>query len=178
MNHIIVHKKGDKIKVIDKDKDYIGDITVEEYQRVRVGEKRGVQIKLSFKAKTDKYSNYNFVQTVETNDKPDVMNPDLVKTYYYNDAHEGYKPWYNHEFTKNGAEFYDNPVRNFTVVGGNTPYWKGELHLVGIRNNTAISLFSFKYGFSIYYNATSGFSYKKDELISGHKNKYSYGWLK
>ncbi|MFH6945048.1 RHS repeat-associated core domain-containing protein [Flavobacterium sp. FlaQc-50] len=146
LNHA-VHKMGSSVRVYDKDGDYVGRIKVLKYKNTG----NGVEIELGFKAaRNSKYTNYNWVQTVRSNQPlggtsqtytDPRPNDDNLPFYYTNSELAGQTN------TSRGfnIEFYDSPNRG----GIRNSWWKGELSLVGKFNNAYHELHTFSYGFDM-----------------------------
>jgi hypothetical protein len=161
-------------KVYDEDGDYIGKIKVLKYNL----DGNGLEIELGFKSATSKYSDYNWVQTINTNDHPDFG----FGMWRYNDptgsAKDDNSPFYYTNAEMSGVRndrgytltFWDHPSRNTNSF--NT-YWRAELSLVGRIGGEHHEITTMYYGFNL---STAG-SYLLQPLIS---NPYfnTYKWLK
>lgn len=145
-------------KVYDSDGDYVGKIKVnkyESYHDLQSGED-GLHIEVQFNNESKKYSNFEWVQTVGTND-PDGGSGEyttyLDRTHKYGNS----SPFYYHkeDYVTYGSQikdgnkyvFTDSPTRSkpTTNVG-----WRAELSLVGINSSGAYHLYTMTYGFNYY----------------------------
>jgi len=154
----LAHKPKPKpsFKVYDKDGEYIGKVEVITYKST----KNGVEIKLGFKSASNKYSNYNWIQTVSTNkhidfgqgrwrfNDPTGSSKDDNSPFYYT---KGELPTVRNQ---NGYDitFFDSPRRN---VDSYNIWWRAELSLTGQIGNTAYEIATFKYGFNLLNNGNA-----------------------
>ena len=139
-------KRGSAVKVYDSDGDYIGKIKIKTYREYSnlspEGNKLGgLEIELIFKSESNKYNDYNWVQTIFTNDSPDGWNYDV---YTDRDQNAGTSPFYlnKEELStfKRGNEltFFDKPSRILNAEKNIA--WRAELTLVGFNSSGAHAL--------------------------------------
>jgi hypothetical protein len=174
-NHVI-HDEGSTFKVIDDEGDYIGKIKVREYRL----NGKGLRISLGFKSKSSKYSDYNWVQTVHTNDHIDLG----YGNHHYNDptgsAKDDNSPFY---YTRDDMKYHTN-VDGYSLTFFDSPtrsaspyniYWRGELSLVGKINNIYQEITTLSYGFNL--GNISNINRTIVPLMSVTYNN-TYKWLK
>ncbi|WP_419494855.1 SpvB/TcaC N-terminal domain-containing protein [Chryseobacterium bernardetii] len=172
------HKPDSTFKIYDKDGEYIGVMKVQKYKKTD----NGLEIYLRFKAVSKKYSNYNFVQTIRTNSHVDSVIFSAPRFYKYNDptgsAKDDLSPYYytNEEYklmSNKGPytlDFVDSPSRSFRFY---KQFWRAELSLVGIKNNTAYEISTFWYGFN---KTVGGNIYLMN--FETRKTTKPYNWIK
>ena len=169
-----MHKPKSTFKVYDDDGDYIGKIKVLKYNSTE----NGLEIELGFKSSSSKYCDYNWAQTVSTNDHIDFGQG----RWRYNDptgsSKDDNSPFY---YTKselpmiNGrggytTTFMDAPQRNaksFNI------WWRAELSLTGRIGGTTYEITTLKYGFDLFNTGRVNLA----PLMSIPYNN-TYQWLK
>ncbi|WP_317207290.1 RHS repeat-associated core domain-containing protein [Chryseobacterium gwangjuense] len=177
------HQPKTPFKVYDSDGDYVGKMKVEAYDLYTdpVTDEQGIHIEVKFTSASEKYSDYQWVQTVGTND-PDGGGS---KFTMYNDPHRvdgNNGPFYyaKSDYTnpdygsriRNGNKyvFTDSPTRGKTA---HTIGWRAELSLVGFNSSGAHAVHTLYYGFNLY---PSGHDLRMPIYSIPYRNHY--WWLK
>jgi RHS repeat-associated protein len=175
--HLALDENGEKI--YDDDGDYVGKIYVEKFHKTKTWNEEsrnwvfGLRIELGFKAVSNKYSDYNWLQTVTTN----VSSTGSIGTFYFNDpgGHDNYPFYYNKAATWmikgfNGFTTYfgDNPGRYLSKVSTN---WSAELSLMGKLGGFYQPITTFSYGFN---TNTYGGQYNYPLHIISPNRKFGY----
>ncbi|MDQ1805055.1 RHS repeat-associated core domain-containing protein [Chryseobacterium sp. CKR4-1] len=150
LNHIM-HQQRSIFRVYDGDGTYIGKISVLEYEKLS----HGLRITLGFESASDKYTNYDWVQTVRTNDHIDNGFGNWVFNDPTGTAKDDNSPFYYTDEERmliNGRDgyttiFYDAPARNVQPFD---IHWKAELSLTGKMGNTTYEIMTFNYGFDLF----------------------------
>jgi RHS repeat-associated protein len=146
----VQHVPKSTFNIYDDNGDYIGKISVLEYEL----KGSGLEIELGFKATSTKYTDYNWVQTVSTNKHPDLG----YGRWRYNDPTGSRKddnlPFYYTKSEMSGIKniggytlnFYDYPKRSLTNYN---IYWRAELSLVGKIGQVYHEITTLRYGFDL-----------------------------
>jgi RHS repeat-associated protein len=149
---------------------YVEKILFSEYKSYNGKDVNGVQVILGFKSKSDKFTEFNWVQNVitthilpEKGESGEFVYRDGY--YYYADYTKGNKPYYNSSWNDNkvnSGEVDKNSnfgfLGNYTTVFSDTPwrgelvnnvYWLASLSLVANTKNGGETLINFYYGFQV-----------------------------
>jgi RHS repeat-associated protein len=147
---------------------FVEKIFFDEYKSDKGKDVKGAQLILGFKSKSDKFTEFNWVQNVITThiSKEKKVSGEFVYRdgyYYYADYTAGNKPYYNPSWNDNmvNSGVVDKNSKysflaNYTTVFTDSPwrpeteknvYWLASLSLVANTKNRHETLTNFYYGF-------------------------------